>query len=142
MQTYRQASGVIENATGRIIGSGYAGKGEGRNNPILQDVRAGCRLIGGEWVPVEGLTGNDWGPLPQGIYTMLAPEDTASHGPYVLWLVPGEGNDMQGRSGFGIHGDEIRNAGKFQASEGCIVVEHSVRQAMWESNDHRLQVIQ
>ncbi len=142
MWTFRQTTGQIQDFTGRGCGVAYAGRGEGLNNPILQDVRAGCRLIDGEWTPVEGLTGDDWGPPPCGIYTMLAPEDTETHGPYVIWLVPGEGNEMFGRSGFGLHGDEIANVGKFLASEGCIVYPQPGRKAMWESNDHRIQVIQ
>lgn len=89
---------------------------------------------------MEGLSGNDWGPIPQGIYTMNPPEDSPTHGPYVLWLIPGEGNEMFHRSGFGIHGDSKEHFGL--ASEGCIVYAQPGRIALWESNEHRIQVVQ
>ncbi len=138
MWTFHQA-GLIEDPTGRPCGWAYAGRGEGKNNRILEDIRAGCRVVGDDWVPVDGLSADDWGPLPQGIYTMRAPINTPSHGPYVLWLIPDESNNMYSRSGFGIHGDAIEHPGL--ASEGCICYARTGREAMWNSNDHRLQVI-
>lgn len=129
----------MEDFTGKIQGSGYAGRGEGKNNPIMQDVRAGCRFSQGEWAPVDGLTAEDWGPLPAGIYTMQPPQMTATHGPFVLWLSPDESNEMFGRSEFGIHGDSWEHPGL--ASEGCICVVRGLRESIWASGDHRIQVI-
>jgi hypothetical protein len=137
--TIHQRNGLLEDFKGFRHGCGYAGHGEGKNNPILQDIRAGCRCING-WVPIEGLTENDWGPLPRGIYTMQEPVDTPSHGPYVLWLTPDPANEMFHRSGFGIHGDSLEHPGL--ASEGCFCVPRATRELMWGSNDHKIQVIE
>jgi hypothetical protein len=140
--TFRQATGFIEDFTGRVCGLATSGRGEGRNNPILQDVRAGCRLSCGEWVPVEGLKPSDFGPLPQGIYTMDPPQETLAHGPYVLWLTPGAGNEMFGRSGFCIMGPPSESKVSSIDSEGCIITPRVLRERMWDSKDVNLQVIQ
>lgn len=141
MWTYQQHNGQVTDPFGMLRGQSYAGHGEGRNNPVLQDVHAGCRWNGTEWEIVDGLAPNDWGPLPCGIYTMREPEDTPTHGPYVLWLTPDAKNEMFNRSGFGIHGDSIERPGL--ASLGCICTPRAIRVLMWEGcgQDHRIQVI-
>jgi hypothetical protein len=121
MLTYSQTSGEMRTAPGVLLGTGYSGHGAGINNPALQSVP-------------------DTGPLPQGIYTINAPVNTTTHGPYVLWLTPDPANEMFGRSGFGIHADEIANPGKRLASTGCIVMSYAARVAIWESRDRQLQV--
>lgn len=100
--------------------TGYSGKGDGKNNPDLENV--------------EGV-----GPIPRGVYDIQAPVDTVTHGPYVLPLTPEENNDMYGRSGFLIHGDSIVDPGN--ASEGCIILPRVARNAVWDSGDHKLNVI-
>jgi hypothetical protein len=50
------------------------------------------------------------------------------------------GTYTYGRDGFMIHGDSIANPGT--ASEGCIVLRRNERQAIWESNDHVIEVVQ
>jgi len=105
---------------GKILAIGYAGAGPDKNNPSDQAVRGK-------------------GPLPCGLYTILAPVDTMTHGPYVLWLIPDPDNQMFGRSQFGIHGDSIVSPGS--ASEGCVIMPRFARERIWESEDHRLQVI-
>lgn len=48
---------------------------------------------------------------------------------------------MFGRSGFGIHADEIANPGKHLASSGCIVIGN--RPAIWaaaQADDRQLRV--
>ena len=112
MLTYSQTTGELRNAIGTLLGTGYAGHGEGVNNPAL------------EAVP-------NIGPLPQGVYAINHPVDTATHGPYVMWLTPDASNEMFGRSAFGIHADEIANPGKRLASEGCIVMSGPARVAIW-----------
>jgi hypothetical protein len=141
MWTFHQSNGLIEDFKGFRYGCSYAGRGEGKNNPVLQDVRAGCRWDKEKqlWLPVEGLTSDDWGPLPCGIYAMQAPVDSPTHGPYVLWLTPDPANEMFGRSGFGCHGDALEHPGF--ASEGCICSPRTIRQVMWKSDDHRVQVV-
>lgn len=119
-------SWVYEQVTGRLlqngqrIAIGYAGIGDGKNNPDMQDV--------------QGV-----GPLPKGVYEIGSPRDTPTHGPYVLPLTPDDANEMHGRSSFLIHGDSIRNPGF--ASHGCIVVGLTVREKVWLSGDRKLEVI-
>jgi hypothetical protein len=141
MWTYKQSDGQIQDFKGFRFGCSYAGRGEGKNNPVLQDVHAGTRWDADTklWLPVDGLTPEDCGPLCCGIYTMQAPVDTEKHGPFVLWLTPDPNNEMFGRSEFGIHGDAIEHPGL--ASEGCICSPRIIRGTMWRSNDHKLQVI-
>jgi len=103
MLIYSQTSGAMRNAAGDLLATGYAGHGAGVNNPALQSV-------------------HNTGPLPQGTYVINPPVDTTTHGPCVMWLTPDPANEMFGRSGFGIHADEIANPGKRLASTGCIVI--------------------
>ena len=124
MITYSQASGEARTAAGVLLGTGYAGHGAGVNNPALEST-------------------HNIGPLPQGIYTINPPVNTATHGPYVMWLTPDPANIMFGRSGFGIHADEIANPGKHLASTGCIVMSNQARVAIWtaaESDGRQLRV--
>lgn len=118
--TYHQATGQLEDVLHWGCGAGYAGNGQGKNNPQMQDVP-------------------DVGPLPQGWYAIQPPVDTTTHGPYVLWLIPDPANEMFGRAGFGIHGDSIEHPGL--ASEGCIILPRVTREKIWNSLDHQLQVV-
>ena len=117
--TYEQDSGMLLQ-DGREVAVGYAGGGEGKNNPEMQEVR-------------------NIGPIPQGIYTIGEPRNTGKHGPYVLDLTPDPDNEMFGRSEFLIHGDSISKPG--EASQGCIILPRSVREAIVESGDRQLVVI-
>lgn len=122
--TYSQTSGEMRDASGILLGTGYAGHGIGLNNPAEQSV-------------------DNVGPLPQGVYLISPPVNTATHGPYVLWLTPEPANCMFGRYGFGIHADEAANPGKRLASTGCIVMSTEARLAIWsaaERDDRKLQV--
>ena len=124
MLTYSQKTGELQTAVGVLLGTGYAGHGAGVNNPALQSV-------------------HDTGPLPQGVYTINPPVDTATHGPYVMWLTPDASNEMFGRSGFGIHADEIAHPGQRLASTGCIVMSNSARVAIWtaaQADGYQLRV--
>lgn len=98
----------------------YSGKNGGKNNPALQSM-------------------HNVGPIPQGVYGIGPPQDTKTHGPYVLPLIPKKGNVMWGRSGFLMHSDSVSHPG--QASEGCIVCARSTRVEIWESGDHQLTVV-
>jgi hypothetical protein len=117
---YEQATGRMLEASGALIGRGYAGKAAGTNNPALQNVI-------------------NVGPLPQGSYAINAPVDTATHGPFVMWLTPKPTNQMFGRTGFGIHGDSIEHPGL--ASDGCIVLKRPEREAVWNTGDRDLDVV-
>jgi Tlde1 domain len=119
MWEYNISSGTLFDAEGNPVATGYAGKGEGKNNPRWQAI-------------------HNSGPLPVGEYTIHPPVDTQTHGPFVLWLTPNPLNMMYGRSGFGIHGDRVGKPGT--ASDGCIILPRAVRERIWESGDHRLVV--
>lgn len=120
MWIYSQSLGTIRRDDGPVVGTGYAGNGRFKNDPDAQDR-------------------HDEGPLPRGDYTVEAPVDTVTHGPYVLRLVPDATNQMHERSGFLLHGDSIHDPGS--ASDGCIVQAKRVRMKVWESGDTRLRVI-
>lgn len=77
------------------------------------------------------------GPLPRGKYKIglpLANHPTA--GRFVLRLTPYAGNNMCGRSGFLIHGDN----GQGTASNGCIVAPLEIRKKIYDSSDRELIV--
>lgn len=117
--TYEQATGRLLQDEG-LIALGYSGKGEGKNNPDLQNVQC-------------------VGPAPRGKYTIGTPVDTVTHGPYVLPLTPNVDNDMCGRSHFLIHGDSVREPGT--ASEGCLIFGRATREKIHASGDNLLEVI-
>jgi hypothetical protein len=56
-----------------------------------------------------------------------------------LPLDPSPGNDMHGRSGFYIHGDN--NRGDNSASTGCIILGKAIRKRIGNSGDNTLHVI-
>lgn len=116
---YNQRTGELAHGD-ELVAVGYSGFGDGQNNPDLQDKQ-------------------NVGPLPRGEYDILPPRDTASHGPYVLPLVPDPKNEMFGRAGFLMHGDSVKHPGH-GASHGCIIAPRAARILVWESGDHRLIV--
>ncbi|CAM3967705.1 tlde1 domain-containing protein [Vibrio aerogenes] len=100
----------------------YSGRGQGKNNPDMQDVK-------------------NTGPIPKGRYTIVGPPFKHPHtGMYTLRLQPDSNNKMFGRNGFMIHGDSKAHPG--QASEGCIVVPFYIRKEIWLSNDRQLEVVE
>ena len=119
MWIYLQKTGELYH-DGKLIGIGYAGgnKGqhpEGKNNPAMQQV-------------------HDIGPIPCGEYEVHGPPFDDPHmGKYVLRLLPREGTNTFGRSGFCLHGDKIGAPGC--ASDGCPIQAHDVRVKVWESDD-------
>lgn len=121
MITYSQSTGALRDANGKLLGTGYSGHGDGLNNPRAQ-------------------AAPDVGPIPQGLWSIGSPIDTAEHGPFVLPLIPHSATDCFGRSGFLIHGDEVEHPGQHLASKGCIVLPLAGRQAAWNSGDHVLEV--
>jgi hypothetical protein len=55
-------------------------------------------------------------------------------------LDPDPANEMFGRSAFRIHGAALENPEL--SSDGCIIQQRSVREAVWNSGDHQLEVIE
>lgn len=120
MWIYNQASGALSQDDNPPIAHGYSGAGVYKNVPEAQGR-------------------HNEGPIPRGMYTIGAPHDTQTHGPYVLRLTQDAGNDMEGRDGFLIHGDSVSRPGT--ASQGCIIVGRTIREQLWHSGDDRLEVI-
>lgn len=121
MWTYGQSTGRMYDPDGELAGEGYSGSLEGKNLSAMQNV-------------------HNVGPIPRGWYTMQPPVNSHTHGPYAIALVPDITNMMFGRDAFMIHGDSLVNPG--HASEGCIILPHAARVAMWESHDPRVLVVE
>lgn len=120
MWLYEQLTGRLRDPDKELVGVGYSGAAQGKNNPLLQ---------------ME----HNVGPIPVGLYIIQQPQHTVTHGPYVLPLIPFPENEMFGRFGFLIHGDSIVWPGS--ASEGCVIQSRDVRERIWTSGDHVLKVI-
>ncbi len=129
MWTFVQSTGEMLDPDGNLAGTGYAGGGldpanelavASKNNPDAQ-------------------SRHDMGPLPCGFYTMEAPILSHVVGQYAIPLKPDNENEMFGRDAFYCHGDSRVHPGF--ASDGCIIQTHDVRVKMWESVDHRIQVV-
>lgn len=118
--TYAQETGELQQ-DGKHVATGYSGAGHGKNNPDMQEV-------------------HNLGPIPQGDWTIVGPPvNTADHGPYVLTLKPAADTPTFGRSGFLMHGDSKESPGS--ASHGCVILPRSVREQVWKSGDHDLEVV-
>ena len=121
MFTYHQSTGQLTGSNGTPRLAGYAGFGSGLNNPDKQDQ-------------------HDIGPLPRGRYKMTALINSPHTGLATIVLDPDPANQMFGRSGFRIHGDNA--AANHTASNGCIIAGHTAdRTAIWNAGDHDLQVL-
>lgn len=124
MWKWDQSAGELSR-DGAFVSKGYSGKGRGKNNPALQGLR--------------GI-----GPIPTGRWRMVSV--VAKHpklGPFVIRLekvdgTPGDDfDDVTGRGAFRIHGDNATGT----ASEGCIILPRALRERMWNSKDHDLEVV-
>jgi len=120
MWQYKQTTGELRDGQGNVVAKGYSGKGEYKNKHEAQ-----------------GVVG--MGPIPVGCYTINPPHQSLKTGPYAMDLVPDAANTMFGRSAFQMHGDSLRNPGT--ASSGCIIMPRAIRERVWSSRDHRIEVI-
>jgi len=127
--TYEQLSGMLRDDAGNVIGIGYSGAGDGKNNPLMEHVV-------------------DVGPIPVGTYTITGPPfNSPSHGPFVLKLVPDPATTQRiasyGRDPetFLLHGDSIQHPGT--ASEGCVIMDRMTRTSVAQNLpvDNSLQVV-
>lgn len=124
MYTFNNRTGELLNPSSAHVETGYAGGDhgvhpEGRNNPAYQYTK-------------------DIGPLPIGMYTFGEPVEGTHLGPLAIPLIPDPSNDMRGRDDFYIHGDHIGAPGT--ASDGCIILSHTTRTLLSESDDKQLLV--
>ena len=120
MWTYEQATGRLLDKNGKHVATGYSGTPQYKNNPDSQELKA-------------------QGVCPRGIYDLDAPHKSARTGPYVMNMVPRPENQMFGRYAFQIHGDSIKAAGT--ASNGCLVFARNIREMIWNSGDHTVEVV-
>lgn len=116
--------------TVKDLGTGYSGKGDGVNNPSMENVS------GAPGKPVAG-------PIPEGKYTIGKEKaNTLGNGKVLsnsMRLTPDAGNNMHGRGGFLMHG----GSWNLTSSEGCIVVpDVNVRNAVGSSGTNILTVTQ
>ena len=119
MWTYDQRSGTLSRDN-KVIGAGYSGFGDGKNNPAMQDEP-------------------NVGPIPTGMYVIGPPKDTPTHGPHVMTLSPTDRTETFGRNGFLIHGDSVGSPGT--ASHGCIILPRDLRDTISASGDYELTVV-
>ncbi len=124
MWCFESSTGRWFNPEGVHVVTGYAGGNcgknpEGINNAKLQ---SSAKI----------------GPLPEGMYT-LGKFIAQSHlGKDAIELIPDAANEMFGRCDFFCHGDtETPRC----ASEGCIILPHDYRIALWKSTDRRVKVV-
>ncbi len=112
--TYKTSTGELFNSNNTRVGAGYAGHGEGLNNPAMAGV-------------------SNVGPLPTGLYHIGTPiDDPNSVGVFAMPLT-------QLRSGFFIHGDNPFF--NHTASDGCVVLNLVLRGEIANSADDTLIVI-
>ena len=123
--TYSQSTGALVDADKGVVAQGWAGNGEGKNNPAMQEV-------------------HEVGPLPQGLYDLGPWEQFhPGLGPLVCRLTQVEGETF-GRDGFFIHGasqvlDPAHGYG--QESKGCLVLPRSQRELLQKTGVTHLQVV-
>lgn len=119
--SYTQDAGELRDSSNTLRGTGYSGNTSGLNNPAAQ-FRIGV------------------GPVPVGDYVIGPPHDPVDHlGPDALPLWPAKTNQMHGRSGFFIHGDN--RFVNHTASNGCIILAHSIRVLVRDSAEKHLRVV-
>jgi Protein of unknown function (DUF2778) len=121
MFSYSQTSGILKNADGTVIGRGYSGHGRGLDDPAFADQ-------------------HNIGPIPQGKWIIgRFFDDFGGKGPIVCHLLPQDGTEAYGRSGFMIHGDNHEQ--NYSASHGCIILSREGREKIAASYDGVLEVV-
>lgn len=119
MWTYHITSGEMLDKNGKRVATGYSGKGDHKNK-----------------VTDTNIVGE--GPLPIGLYSIGQPRTSPKTGQYAMDLTPHKENEMFGRAAFQIHGDSLRAPGT--ASSGCIIMPRLIRELIWNSGDHEIEV--
>ena len=113
--SWDQSEGALY-MNGALVARGYSGRGQGRNNPAMEAVRA-------------------IGPIPAGRWRIAPPRTSPRTGPHVMDLTPID-HDAHGRSAFQIHGDNATG----DASSGCIVLPRATRETISKSDLNVLEV--
>lgn len=120
MWVYDQSTGELKR-NGVFVARGYSGAGIGKNNPDLQTKVA-------------------TGPIPRGRWSIGQPRNSPNVGPFAMPLTPILNTNAFGRTAFMIHGDSAKKPGT--ASRGCIILPRNVRELIWNSGDHVLEVVE
>ena len=129
---YHQRTGLLEHVDEhgnvRSVGTGYAGHGDGVNNPAMQNVP-------------------DSGPVPRGQYTIGQQQDNRTGSGHQLAgsmrLNPATSNPMQGRAGFLIHGPHSND--QMDSSNGCPIFTREIRNQIGQgviNGDNQLRAIE
>lgn len=114
-------SGEFRDAAGNLLAVAHSGHGDAMNDPARVRER-------------------NKGPIPPGRY-VIGPAFTHPRcGPVSMRLVPMEGTDTFGRSGFLLHGPN-RTADPTDDSEGCPVLLRNEREQVARSDDRDLVVV-
>ena len=92
-----------------LLGKGYSGYREYRNNAAYETRKA-------------------LGPIPRGQWLLRQAQAHPRLGPVCIGLEPQDVPNLAGRSEFFIHGDNVR--GDFSASTGCIILARGAREAI------------
>jgi len=116
---YVISTGQLFDPAGQMFAIGYSGRGDGLNNPAEDALP-------------------DTGPLPIGRYTIGPAFTHPSCGPIAMRLIPDAADDMHGRGGFLVHGDNA--ARDHTASHGCIILDRPYRVALSAATDRTLEV--
>jgi len=125
MWIYQQSTGKIWNCQGEFVARGYAGGAGGRRPEAVNNA---------DMQKEKGV-----GPLPRGQYMIGDPVEHSHLGPFALPLTPSPKNDMFGRDGFFMHGDNFH--GNNSASDGCIIMPRNIREMAYNSDDRLVVVI-
>lgn len=119
---YQQSSGNLyyQPSNSKIpilVSNGYAGNGQGLNNPDYQNVK-------------------NVGPIPQGSYRIGTQQDNITQTGHILEssmrLYPFKSNNMFSRAGFLIHRGNMQ---KKSSSQGCIVLTDDARDTIGNNLD-------
>jgi RHS repeat-associated protein len=123
-QSTGQLTQVDANGSATPAGTGYAGHGDGVNNPAMQDVP-------------------NVGPPPIGTYTMgpqrLNITNSGRRLPASMRLTPSQDNQMFNRDGFLVHGPHEND--NQDSSNGCPIFNKATRDKMGVSGDNCFQVV-
>lgn len=115
---YSQGTGQLKDSDGKVLTTGYAGRGKGVNNPGMQDK------------PYVG-------PIPKGKYVAGDPVDKPNTGKYSIPLIPDEDTRQsfpkdRDPDSFYMHGDNRKR--DQSASHGCPIIEPSIRKKIKEGD--------
>lgn len=118
MLNYSQTTGLLSK-DGKALGYGYSGRDKGLNSTDHEIVK-------------------NLGPIPRGLWEIGVFSPKSALGPVVAALRPIGGQNVFGRGGFFIHGDnsKLNNS----ASHGCIILSRRLRELIRDSGEKQIVV--